>query len=199
MTKKDEDAILCGISRLHASWLSPSEIAKLTGLKIEEAKSLKDKIKIFVSLYPLRCSWGIKVLDDKAPLVYGVHLLIGEAERFVARIKPKILWVPEFTDEKYINYLIYDLPKKIEENVDNRRPVATYIEAFTHDIETGIRYALWTLARIGITYRIPCLALGTHHCLKFKDYLTGAVEFVRTAQGTEARIYLPEPDFIIIR
>ena len=134
-----------GISRLHATWLSPTELAQITGLSVEEAEALKERVRVFISLTPLRCSWGIEVLDTILPLIYGAHLLMGDVERFVKKIEPEVLWVPELLDEQYVNYLVYDLPKEIEENIENRRPVATYVEAFTRDIEEGVRYALWTL------------------------------------------------------
>ncbi len=188
-----------GISRLHATWLSPTELAQITGLSVEEAEALKERVRVFISLTPLRCSWGIEVLDTILPLIYGAHLLMGDVERFVKKIEPEVLWVPELLDEQYVNYLVYDLPKEIEENIENRRPVATYVEAFTRDIEEGVRYALWTLHRIGVVYRIPVLALGSPLGLKFKEYLTGAVEFVKTVAGTEVRVFLPSPNFALLK
>ncbi|AKG38702.1 hypothetical protein MA03_04620 [Infirmifilum uzonense] len=138
-------------SRVHLKVFREEEVRAIFGEMSEELLKLsRDTLVLFQPL-----SVSVEFCGRKVSLPFGVSLASG-----VELEIPGCIYVPALLDGEFLEFLLFDLPRKLDEN---RKPVVVedVDQRFTRDVREGILYALDILDRISSTYRIPVVVYGT--------------------------------------
>ncbi len=69
--------------------------------------------------------------------------------------------VPALLDGDFLEYLLFDLPKRLDE-FRSVVVVEDVSSRFTRDVEEGVSYALDVLYRVSRVYRVPVLVLDSY-------------------------------------
>ncbi|QOJ79376.1 hypothetical protein IG193_02630 [Infirmifilum lucidum] len=149
-------------SRTHLKVFRDVEIRSMFGELAEEVLAITRETTV---LY-LPLSVSVEFCGRSVYLPAGVSLASG-----VYLDVPGGLYVPELLDEEFLEFLLFDLPRSLDEA---RRPVVVedIDQRFTRDVREGVLYALDILSRISVTYRVPVLVYGDRS-------LEGAWSFAR--------------------
>ncbi|MCC6002797.1 MAG: hypothetical protein LM590_00445 [Thermofilum sp.] len=72
---------------------------------------------------------------------------------------PGALYLPGYLDEEYLEYLLFDLPRELDER---RNPVVVEDchRRFTRWVQEGLVYSFDVLSRIARVYRVPVIVYG---------------------------------------
>lgn len=83
---------------------------------------------------------------------------------------PGALAIPGLLDAEFLEYLLFDLPKMLEE--ERRAVLVEDLDArFTVHEEQGVQYALDILHRISSVYRVPVIVFGGQHSSEWGRYV----------------------------
>lgn len=137
-------------SRAHLKVFREAEVRAIFGQVAEEVLQMtRDVVVLFPPLIV-----HVELCGKSAYLPPGVSLASG------AYLKvPGGLYVPELLDGEFLEYLLFDVPRSLDEA---RRPIVVedIDQRFTTDVREGVLYALDILSRISSTYRVPVLVHG---------------------------------------
>ncbi|MEM0495058.1 MAG: hypothetical protein QXU72_07370 [Thermofilum sp.] len=105
--------------------------------------------------------------------VCGREVLLAPGLTYVrgaALAVPGALTVPGLLDADFLEYLLFDLPRVLEEG---RRAVLVedLDDRFTQHEEQGIRYALDILSRVASAYRVPVVVFGGRASEEWRGYV----------------------------
>lgn len=138
-------------SRAHLKVFRVEEIQGIFGeLSDEVLRVVKDTVVLFPPM-----SAPVEFCGKKVYLPYGVSFASG-----VELGIPDALYVPALLDGEFLEFLLFDLPKKLDER--RRLIVIEDIDQrFTRYSKEGILYALDILERVASTYKVPVLVYGS--------------------------------------
>jgi len=142
------------LSPRHLSLLYREEVGDSL---LEEWRKARESVR-FSLLRPI--SAVLTVYGLRINLPYG--LILANFSEF--EVEPEALVVGDYTDEDFIRYILYDVPRLLD---GSRRPVIVpeLDERFSRNVIEGIVYSADILLRIGVAYRVPCIAVCSLHAL----------------------------------
>ncbi len=126
----------------------------------------------------------VVVNDLRLSLPYGLSCIV-DSYGYIS-VLPEPIMVKDCIDHDFIRYLLYDLPKMLDED---RRPVLVegFDERFTKNAVQGLIYAGDILKRVGIMYRVP---VAVKCCINTLGYLKWVNTYIIVKR--EGRTYLQQ-------
>lgn len=140
-------------SPVHLKVFREEELRAIFGEVAEEVARIAGQT---IALFP-PLAVKVEVCGRQVHLPQGLSFASG-----VELNIPDGLYVPALLDGEFLEFLLFDLPRKLDEA---RRAVVVedLDQRFTRDVEEGVLYSLDILSRVSAVYRVPVLVHGSRH------------------------------------
>lgn len=137
-------------SRRHLKVFRREELEEIFGEVAEDLARVAEATVVFSS--PL--SVEVEFCGNRYSLPPGITHVRGASLSV-----PRCTYVPEYLDEEFLEYLLFDLPRELD---GTRAPVVVedMPRRFTRWAREGVLYALDILSRVARVYRVPVVVYG---------------------------------------